>query len=285
MKTPVTVQDWARKYIFSGYSVVPIPSGQKGPVLPDWLNLRLGLEQVPQHFTGDSNIGIILGPASHNLIDVDLDCEEARLLADTFLPATDAVSGRPSAPRSHFWYHCPDLTTFRIKDPYNRSCIVECRGEGCQTVVGPSVHPSGEKYYPLEGQPANVDIGLITDAVRNLANAVVWMRHGEEKKENNYVFPPSSELQRNANDAKRRAEQYVGKCPGAISGQSGHLQTFKVALYLVRGFLLTEVEAMDIMVRIFNPKCSPPWKTWELEHKVRDAAKCTGVRAGWLMSK
>lgn len=283
MKTPVTVQDWARKYIFSGYSVVPIPSGQKGPVLPDWLNLRFGAEQVPQHFTGDSNIGILLGPSSHNLIDVDLDCEEARLLADTFLPATDAVSGRPSAPRSHFWYHCPDLTTFRIKDPYNRSCIVECRGEGCQTVVGPSVHPTGEKYYPLEGQPAAVDIGLITDAVRNLANAVVWMRHGDgvqEQKKPKLVASPLEHA-----GAFRRAEQYVSKCQGAISGHGGHNQTFKVALYLVRGFLLTEAESMDIMVRVFNPRCDPMWKTWELEHKVRDAAKCTDVRAGWLMSK
>ena len=279
----MSVQSSAKNYILDGYSVVPIPSGQKGPVLPNWLNLRLKVEHIPQHFSEDCNIGILLGPASGDLIDVDLDCPEARMLADTFLPHTDAVSGRPSSTRSHFWYRCPDLATFRIQDPYDRSCIIECRGEGCQTVVGPSVHPSGEQYFSLIGKPATVDIGLITESVKNLANAVIWMRHGEHREQRK-MSPPHTQLQR-GEGAFKRAEQYVSRCHGAVSGQGGHNQTFKVALYLVRGFLLTEAEALDIMSRVFNPKCSPPWKTWELEHKIRDAAKCTDVGAGWLLGK
>ena len=35
------------------------------------------------------------------IVDVDLDCKEANLLADSFLPATGIEFGRSSTPRAH----------------------------------------------------------------------------------------------------------------------------------------------------------------------------------------
>ena len=37
-----------------------------------------------------------------------------------------------------------------------------------------------------------------------------------------------------------RIERYIAACPAAISGQSGHNVTFKVAIALIRGFNLSE---------------------------------------------
>ena len=45
-------------------------------------------------------------------------------------------------------------------------------------VVGPSIHPSGEPYDPLDGEPAVVDAGELAAAVAALAEAVTEARHG-----------------------------------------------------------------------------------------------------------
>lgn len=50
------------------------------------------------------NIAIQLGPKSHGLTDVDLDCIEAIALAEFLLPPTDAIFGRKSKPGSHRLY-------------------------------------------------------------------------------------------------------------------------------------------------------------------------------------
>lgn len=68
-----------------------------------------------------------------------------------------------------------------------------------------------------------------------------------------------------------RMERYIDACPAAISGQSGHTATFKVAIALIRGFNLSEVQALPLMRR-YNLRCQPPWNDHELRHKLRGAA-------------
>ncbi|MBY0460601.1 MAG: DUF3987 domain-containing protein, partial [Gemmataceae bacterium] len=81
-----------------------------------------------------------------------------------------------------------------------------------------------------------------------------------------------------------RARSYLDKCPGAVSGQGGHDQTFKVARALCWGFDLPIDTALDLLVRDYNPRCSPPWSEKELTHKVEDAAsKDYGKPRGYLL--
>ncbi|MEI8194334.1 MAG: zincin-like metallopeptidase domain-containing protein, partial [Phycisphaerae bacterium] len=168
----------ARQYIRRGFAPVPVPAGQKGPRLAAWQHLRLREQDVAQAFHGAGNLGLILGEASGNLVDVDLDCPEARELADRLLPPTDGVTGRPSSPRSHRWYICPDLQTVRHRDPVTHGSIVELRGTGSQTLVGPSIHPSGEHYDFLTGDPAQVEATTLREAVAQMAAEVIQIRHG-----------------------------------------------------------------------------------------------------------
>ena len=71
---------------------------------------------------------------------------------------------------------------------------------------------------------------------------------------------------------RERIERYIDACPEAISGQQGHNTTFKVAIALIRGFDLSEIEALDFLRR-FNQRCKPRWSERELKHKLADAAQ------------
>lgn len=76
----------------------------------------------------------------------------------------------------------------------------------------------------------------------------------------------------------RRVERYLAAVPGAIAGQRGHDQTFKVACALVNGFGLEEDEALRWM-RAYNGKCQPQWSEGELRHKVADAQRASHRKA------
>jgi hypothetical protein len=55
-----------------------------------------------------------------------------------------------------------------------------------------------------------------------------------------------------------------------------------LGLGLVRGFKLSEAEALELLRTDYSPRCLPPWSLRELEHKVRTAAKSTRA-LGYLL--
>ncbi|MBX3408223.1 MAG: DUF3987 domain-containing protein, partial [Phycisphaeraceae bacterium] len=258
--------------------------GSKVPVLKGWTDLRLAEADLPQHFNGTRNIGVLLGEPSGWLVDVDLDCEEAVTLAPSFLPATGAKSGRPGKPSSHWWYVCEAAKTRKHQDPASKKMIVELRSTGAQTVVGPSIHPSGEPYDPLEGEPAVVDAETLGAAVAALAEAVQKQRHGEAIPPARPVCTPAVSKPVSAPDAVlRRAEAYLDRIPPAISGSGGHSQTYAAATAMVHGFGLDAETAFGLLWDRYNPRCQPPWSEKELRHKVSDAASKPHDRPhGWL---
>jgi hypothetical protein len=68
-----------------------------------------------------------------------------------------------------------------------------------------------------------------------------------------------------------RIEKYLQKCAPAISGQYGHNTTFFVALSLVRGFCLSQEQALPFLHQ-YNQRCEPPWNEQELKYKLASAA-------------
>ncbi len=276
----------AREYIRCGYRVVPIEEGQKSPSLKNWQELRITTHQVPGYFRRSGNIGLLLGKVSGHLVDVDLDCEEARGVADVMLPPTDTVTGRRSSPRSHRWYICEGATSRRFQDPISRASIIEIRSTGGQTLVGPSIHPSGEVYDYLIGRPSVVSAVQLLKCVEAVANHVIVERHGkwpriiEHAPESRTFFAPTIDRGR----LLKRASAYLGHIPAAISGQGGHGLTYTAATALVHGFGLTEQESMDLLKREYNPRCKPQWSEKELQHKIQDAmSKPHNKPFGWLL--
>jgi hypothetical protein len=183
-ETNANTLECCRYYKFRGWAIIPVPVGEKKPIIPDWPSLRIGENDLPNYFGNGSNIGLLLGEVSGGLIDVDLDCEEALKLASTYLPNTDLVHGRASKPDSHRYYKAESPLNYKkFTDPdsldVKHSTIVETRtGPGQQTIVPPSSHPSGEKlYWSRNGEPSVVDGKELQKAVAKLAACVVIARH------------------------------------------------------------------------------------------------------------
>src|SRR5262249_22974295 len=121
--------EWAAQYAARGWKPIPIPRGTKGPRDEDWPKLNY---DPARDFNG-MNIGVQLGPVSGGLTDIDLDCVEAVALAPYFLPQTNAIFGRKSKPRSHWFYITDDpdheKATIKLTDD-NKKAIIELRMGG-----------------------------------------------------------------------------------------------------------------------------------------------------------
>lgn len=140
--------------------LLPIPKAQKGPRINGWQKLTFEATQTPEFqalLQAADNIGLLLGVASGNIIDIDLDsaaavkrfCElNLRLVNNTL--QTVGSRGR------HFF--------FRIKGPYPQKVVRleqpgqehvgEWRGGGgAQTVIS-GIHSSGCLYRIVNGVPA-----------------------------------------------------------------------------------------------------------------------------------
>lgn len=272
--------DAARAYTMRGFRCVPIPLRKKGPVDAGWPDLRLDDADLPQHFNCVGNIGLLLGEPSGWLVDVDLDCRAAIELAPQYLPPTLATTGRASAPHSHWWYDSPGTVTKKFHFLGTKKMIVEIRSTGCQTVVGPSIHPSGEAYEWLTGEPATVEHEVLAKAVEELAQAVV-ARTGAAAPA---AARPAHRTAAPADEALlRRATAYLDAMDPAISGQGGHDRTYTAATAMVHGFGLEPEMALQLLLERYNPRCEPPWSEKEVRHKVEDAAtKPHELPYGWL---
>ena len=119
----------AEKYRDCGLAPIPLYPRSKRPMQNDWPNL----------VTDDStewpgNIGVKCGAPSSGVVDLDLDCAEARLLAPLVMPPTAACFGRASALSSHRLYQCeppPEATRQWVGD---NGMILEVRSTGGQTM-------------------------------------------------------------------------------------------------------------------------------------------------------
>jgi len=110
----VAALDIALDYIGRGWNPVPIDYRTKKPSAgPGWQLRIIDATNAPHYFNGGRmNIGVMLGPSSHGLTDVDLDCEEARTVAPYILPRTGAIFGRASSRAAHRLYYT-DLSVNR----------------------------------------------------------------------------------------------------------------------------------------------------------------------------
>lgn len=178
-----------------GLTPLPIPRHSKSPTMAGWTKLRWpdpttdtgeGEDAVRAAFEeytagGSTNLGVLLGEASGDLIDVDLDHPAAMRLKSYLLPYTAAVHGRETSRKSHYWYRAkpgtlPATRRLRIPDKSGRGTgvSVEIRGNGAQTLVPPSIHPATAETYEWEGEPWGGDEGpSLVDGTELLAQVIL----------------------------------------------------------------------------------------------------------------
>jgi hypothetical protein len=168
----------ALSYLKRGWRPIPVPFKSKKPTLENWPDLRLSESELLIHFNGTpQNVGVLLGPASGGMVDVDLDALEAVSIASRFL-TDSACFGRRSKRRSHHLYTTDPLAkTAKFKD-VDGTMLVEIRGDRHQTIFPPSLHPSGEEvFWEKDVEPTRVSGQNLQEHVSTLAAAAVIARH------------------------------------------------------------------------------------------------------------
>ena len=100
------------------------------------------------------------------------------------------------------------------------------------------------------------------------------------------VPTPAASLRIRSVDLERhpidRAREYLAAVPPAIAGQHGDLHTFKVCCRLVRGFDLSDIDAIAVL-KPWNARCEPPWSERELLDKLRRARRYGREPIGGLL--
>jgi replicative DNA helicase len=197
----------AKQHTKAGRYTVPITSG-KAPTGKGWNGRRLKGEELPEAFNGAERIGLLTGVEGNPIVDVDLDCWEAREVAAYFLPDPNGKHGRASAPGSHRWYCGGEgFETRQFRDPIgsDKKMLVELRGRGMQTMIPPSIHPNGEVLtweIELPDQPpANpVDMAGLERAVAKVAAASLLVRYWPEGSRHHAVLALAGWLYRSGWD-------------------------------------------------------------------------------------
>lgn len=125
----------------------------KIPVANDWPNKGQAADIA---LSSGKNIGLILG-ATSGLLDVDLDCREAKSLADLILPVPMAAFDRSTTDSGHYLYKAITSGPRKVFTSADKSTLVELPGDGAQTMIPPSFHPDGIRlefnYFSEEANP------------------------------------------------------------------------------------------------------------------------------------
>jgi predicted P-loop ATPase len=307
--------DAALSYVRQGLYPIPIPYRTKIPTITGWDKLRLTEATAPQYFNGQPvNLGILLGPSG--LVDVDVDALDALPLARRLLPPTRTF-GRASKQRSHFVYRVEAAgATKQFKCPEKDDMIVEYRAKGGQTIFPPSMHLSGEHIaWDTDSDSfSTVDAAELRRAVGRVAAAVLLVRAGLSEDDaigivrspepplaarlsgralsvasrwiGCNVAPKDSTQRTSGTNVVERARAYLARLDPAVSKQGGHPQTLWAAIVLVRGFLLSDSDALSLLLD-WNTRCQPPWERHDLEYKISEAHKADRLEHadGWLLDE
>jgi hypothetical protein len=178
---PKSVGEAAVELTRAGIGVVANKPASKQPATKEWQKRGLGLDEIPHHFDDGQNLGILNGEPSGWLVTVDIDVSEALEIADRFLPATLAA-GRSGTPRAHRFSFSPGAKTKKWTDE-DGPVLLELRSTGSQTLVEPSVHPSGQPYlWDRDGtaEPAEIAAEDLERHCTELATAAAIARRVPE---------------------------------------------------------------------------------------------------------
>lgn len=195
---PITVAETARWVLQSGGVPVPLYPDTKQPIGTGWEKKRPTEADIEVEFGGGRNIGHLNGEPSGGRIDIDLDCGEARRAARFLLPRTELISGRESAPDSHWWYFTdepPRKAEESFDDPVggDSAHLLEIRSTGGQTVLPPSRygadpekgHPTSERcVWHRFGEPTRITFSELKTSVQTLAAATLLARHWPKDRRN-----------------------------------------------------------------------------------------------------
>ena len=267
--------DWALALYDCGYQPVPVPLKGKRPVIPwkRWQTERVPREQVEAWFlVGQQNIALISGTVSNTVV-VDGDSQEACAWIEAYCTRTWKVMTSKGA---HYYYRHPGgrvPNAVRVLD----DPPVDLRGDGGLTIAPGSLHHTGV-YYRVAGDEDPWSVDDLPVFQRD------WFGSLEPPRPQTFDRPTLCFPALASHEAYRLAERYLSAVPGAIQTQGGDAHTFVVACKLVRGFDLTDQEALQLLLG-WNQRCQPPWSEKDLADKIRHARAYGSGEFGALLPR
>jgi hypothetical protein len=204
----------------------------------------------------DASIGAVPASAQFVVIDVDVGAESNLATVNwlSALPPTRTIR-TPSGGR-HLWY----FTFAEFSNSKPVPCV-DIRSANGWVVLPPSPGYTIEKDIP---------------------EALLPMEYNERlNKATTGAKAPRPEPVDTPANVRRAADYLLHRAPIAIEGRGGDQVTYTVAAELVRNIGLSDEMALDLMLKLWNERCEPPWDENELAVKVRNAAAYGKDAPGW----
>ena len=187
----------------------------KKPVGNAWQENPISPEFVHHEFkTSGHNVGLINGEIS-GIVDVDLDCGEAKRLASLLLPKGLATFEHSGNDRGHILYRVSNSgKTQQYQCPETGETLVELRSTGSQTMIPPSIHPSGQKlqFTFLDDMATPLDFTDLQVQVRKIAALSLIARHWREGVRHNLTLGVSGLLMKTDHNEEQSKEIIVAIC-------------------------------------------------------------------------
>ena len=259
--------DYALALWRRGLSVIPVPppvpgteKGKPGdgkvPAISwkTYQQCRASEKDLYTWFAGEQNVAIITGAVS-GVVAVDVDSAEALTWVRRNMLRTPwrVRTGRGL----HLYYRYPGVRVpnrarLRTKDGRLQ---LDVRGDG-GFVIGPgSLHANGHQYT-AEGD-WNIPASKLP---------AFWIGLLEQPRP---PSPPALSSPSSSEDVVQRARAYLAAIPRPEIGAGSDATTLYAACRLVRGFELSDAEALDLLWEWAGGH--PGWdRTW-IEHKVKNA--------------
>lgn len=143
---------WALKYLSLGFSVIPLESRGKKPLIPwtEFQKRRASEKEVLDWWNKwpNANLGLVTGAVS-GVIVIDLDGPEGISQASLMKLSSSVIS--LTGDGKHLWYSTDGNVLKQIANAVRIAPGIDIRGEGGYVVVSPSIHESGRRYRWLNG--------------------------------------------------------------------------------------------------------------------------------------
>jgi len=246
-----------------GFEVFPIKPGAKfPPLVKDWPNKASNIVQ----FFGpwwdqwpDANIGI----HAKGMIVIDVDVNKG---GDDSLALLEMTHGFPET--------LTTITPTGGRHLFYRTDAPVANGVDC---LGRGVDIRGQNGYVV-APGSEVEAGRYRfDKDVPIADAPAWL-----VQKLGTIVPKTSTTSEPVQDADasvvERAREWLTKQPGAVEGEGGDAQTFKVICAL-RDLGPSAEQAGELLAE-WNERCSPPWSLDELGDKITNAYTYAQNEAG-----
>lgn len=253
----------ALSYLTREISAIPVPPPDdrhdgKVPALA-WKPYQDRLpteDEIREWFAREQNIALVCGAVS-DLVCIDADSRDAMAWAVRRLPYTPWQTRTPRG--FHLYYRHPGVPVpnrARIETKQGRLAL-DVRGDHGYAIAAPSLHRTGARYE-LAGN---------WDAPRNRVPRFWpgWLQRSKRSVGTSPILP------RPTGDLTERGRRYLAAIERPEIGKGSDAATLYAACRLVRGFGLSESDAVALLWEWAGSR--PGWTEEWIAEKVQHAAR------------